>query len=281
MTQTADSRQQTAASFLRRVLPGPIKKFLSKLKHVLLKPQGYLSLFSDLKKIKRQKEESNNDDFIFGSLSPCFQDKSASSGMATGHYFHQDLLVARRIFERRPEIHVDVGSRVDGFVAHVASFREIRVIDIRPPEYEENAVKNIRFIQQDFMAELPETMLEMCDSLSSLHVMEHFGLGRYGDKVDYNGHFTGMENLHKILKKGGILYFSVPIGEPQRIHFHSHRVFSVKYLLKWFNERFDVKMLSYIDDYGDLHENVILTEAGIDNSFGCKSGCGIFELEKK
>jgi len=27
---------------------------------------------------------------------------------------------------------VDIGSRVDGFVAHVASFREIEVFDVRP-----------------------------------------------------------------------------------------------------------------------------------------------------
>ena len=36
------------------------------------------------------------------------------------------------IYAARPEKHVDVGSRVDGFVAHVASFREIEVFDVRP-----------------------------------------------------------------------------------------------------------------------------------------------------
>src|ERR1700712_792104 len=68
----------------------------------------------------------------FGLIYPCLGQKSEESGTASGHYFHQDLLVARRIFERRPERHVDVGSRIDGFVAHVASFRSIEVFDIRP-----------------------------------------------------------------------------------------------------------------------------------------------------
>ena len=37
--------------------------------------------------------------------------------------------------------HVDIGSRLDGFVAHVASFREIEVLDIRPLKV--NKHKNI------------------------------------------------------------------------------------------------------------------------------------------
>ena len=40
--------------------------------------------------------------------------------------------MARWIFEAQPQHHVDVGSRVDGFVAHVASFRDCEVFDVRP-----------------------------------------------------------------------------------------------------------------------------------------------------
>lgn len=58
---------------------------------------------------------------------PCLSDALEPSGSASGHYFHQDLLVARKVFERQPRKHVDVGSRIDGFVAHVAAFREIEV----------------------------------------------------------------------------------------------------------------------------------------------------------
>jgi len=50
-------------------------------------------------------------------------DRFDPGGDASGHYFHQDLIVARRIFERDPRKHVDVGSRIDGFVAHLAVFR--------------------------------------------------------------------------------------------------------------------------------------------------------------
>jgi hypothetical protein len=87
----------------------------------------------DYKKFKEQKQSSlNRDDFIFGKLWPILGEKYGDNGSAKGHYFYQDLLVARRIYENKPEKHIDVGSRIDGFVAHTASFREITVIDIRP-----------------------------------------------------------------------------------------------------------------------------------------------------
>jgi hypothetical protein len=69
-----------------------------------------------------------------GSLvwKPCLHDRYEEGGTTKSEYFWQDLLVARWIFDAAPEKHVDVGSRVDGFVAHVASFREIEVFDVRP-----------------------------------------------------------------------------------------------------------------------------------------------------
>jgi len=54
-----------------------------------------------------------------------------NAGSASGHYFHQDLLVASFIFKKNPSRHIDIASRIDGFVAHVASFRKIDVMDVR------------------------------------------------------------------------------------------------------------------------------------------------------
>ena len=240
---------------------------------------AYRNYYSDYKAFKQQK--GNSADFVFGKKYPMLVDKFSDAGSAKGGYFHQDLLVARRVFENNPNIHMDVGSRMDGFVAHVASFREIKVVDIRPLN---STVKNISFIQHDFMEELPENMIECCDSLSSLHAIEHFGLGRYGDPINYNGHLIGMENLYKMLKKGGTLYFSVPIGEPQRIEFHAHRIFSLRYLLKQFEGKYNLRNFSYVDSNGYLFENVSIVEGEISDSFGLKGDgineVAIFELEK-
>jgi len=62
------------------------------------------------------------------------------------------------------------------------------------------------------------------DSVSCLHALEHFGLGRYGDPVDPNGYARGVANLAGLVREGGALYLSVPIGV-ERVEFNAHRVF--------------------------------------------------------
>ena len=122
-------------------------------------------------------------------------------------------------------------------------------------------------------------MIDYCDSISSLHVIEHFGLGRYNDPIDYFGYLKAIENISIILKSKGVFYFSVPIG-PQRIEFNAHRVFSIEYLLTLL-KKFDIRSFSYVDDKDDFHRNVELSSDGIESNLGCNYGCGIFELIKK
>ncbi len=236
----------------------------------------HLSLYQrDLRTLMSQ-ETSAVSVFQFGKLYPCLNERFKESGTTGGHYFHQDLLVARRIYLNNPVTHVDIGSRMDGFVAHVASFRKIEIIDIRPIS---NTIPNIRFMQADLISPIDEKIENYCDSLSCLHALEHFGLGRYGDPVNYDGYLLGLENFWKILKKGGKLYLSVPIG-PQRIEFNAHRVFSVNFLLDYFSDKYHIEQFSFVDDRGDLHENVPITNAESKDNFNCTYGCGIFEMTK-
>jgi hypothetical protein len=237
--------------------------------------KGLSPYMKDRRKLLKQGIKSKFH-FPLGPYKPCLVDRFDRSGIASGHYFHQDLLVAQRIFDRKPKIHVDVASRVDGFVAHCASFREIKVIDIRSAG---KPIKNIDFLQADMMGPIPRELEEYCDSLSCLHALEHFGLGRYGDPINYDGYLLGLVNLHKILKKDGILYLSVPIGA-QRIEFNAHRVFSMTFILKLIEQNFNLVNFSYVDDFGDLHENVKLEVKNVESNFNLNYGCGIFEMKK-
>jgi SAM-dependent methyltransferase len=223
-----------------------------------------------------KRKAGSNPAFPIRSFYVLLGDRKDSSGSAKGHYFHQDLLVAQRIFANNPARHVDIGSRVDGFVAHVASFRPIEVFDIRPLA---DLINNVQFTQADLM-QLDEQLVGYTDSLSCLHTIEHFGLGRYGDPIDPNGYLKGLQNLGRILQSGGTFYFSTPIG-PQRTEFNAHRVFSVAYLLELFRPDYELLHVSYVDDKGDLHRHINLTEVSIQSNFGCRYGCGIFELRKK
>lgn len=99
----------------------------------------------------------------------------------------------KAIFQNKPEKHIDIGSRVDGFVAHLASFREVFVFDIRNIE---SKVKNIHFVQADLMR-FDENLTESTDSISCLHALEHFGLGRYGDEIYYWAYLKGFNHFHE------------------------------------------------------------------------------------
>ncbi len=231
----------------------------------------YLRSYFEIKRQARQGAA----EFPFGKSYPCLDERFQQSGVASGHYFHQDLLVANKIFKNNPAKHVDIGSRVDGLVAHLASFREIEVFDIRKLNRD---ILNVRFKQLDLMDKyLP--LFDYCDSVSCLHALEHFGLGRYGDRVEYMGHLIGWANIYRLLKKNGKLYFSVPIGE-QRIEFNAHRVFSLKYLLTLFDGKYKIDSFDYVDDEGHLFSNVQLEPQPVQDNFSCHYGCGIFELSK-
>jgi len=71
----------------------------------------------------------------------------------------------------------------------------------------------------------------------------------------------------------------VPIG-PQRIEFNAHRVFSVSFLIEFFEKKYNIDQFSFVDDQGDLYENIPLSDNDIQNNYGCVYGCGIFELTK-
>lgn len=237
-------------------------------------PKNLVWFLRDLRAFRAQ--QADGAEFPMGTLYPCLDDKHAASGEASGHYFHQDLLVARRIFARKPERHIDVGSRIDGFVAHVAAFRSIEVLDIRPLHHR---IPNVVFTQADLMAPSPEH-LASADSVSCLHALEHFGLGRYGDPIDPDGHLKGLRGLRDLLRPGGMLYLSVPMGT-QRVEFNAHRVFALPYLLDIVRPDFEVVALSYVDDAGELHEDVAHDAAGVTDSFGCHYGLAILELRRR
>jgi hypothetical protein len=204
---------------------------------------------------------------------PVWADYRKQAGSSGGDYFHQDLLVASFIHENKPQKHIDVGSRIDGFVAHVAAFRKIQVLDIRP--LSPLGHSNIEFIQADLM--MPDNRLPKADSVSSLHAIEHFGLGRYGDPVDPDGYQKGFTNLVAMLEVGGTLYMSFPIGRQNEVHFNAHRVFHPRDILSWHaSAALELLRFDYVDDAGNLHQNIDLLGREIDVNLGC----GIYTFKK-
>lgn len=204
-----------------------------------------------------------------GDFYPILYEGAQEAGTANGAYFHQDLWAARKIFQRKPGMHIDIGSRIDGFIAHLLSFMPVTVIDIRAIQ---SQLQGLTFIQDD-ATQLARFEDNSANSISTLHAAEHFGLGRYSDPVDPDACFRFMDSLQRVLLPGGRLYFSVPIGR-ERVEFNAHRVFAASTVICQFAQ-LSLVSFSFVDDAGDLHEDFPPDETRTANY-----GCGLFEFTK-
>lgn len=209
-------------------------------------------------------------------LLPCLHDWYEEGGTTKSEYFWQDLWVAKKIFEAKPERHVDIGSRIDGFIAHVASFREIEVFDIRPVTAQ---IPGVTFRRANLM-ETVEEVAGYCDSLSCLHALEHFGLGRYGDPIDPKGFERGLANMAAFLKRNGVFYLSVPIGV-DRVEFNAHRVFDPRVLVNLAMENsLRVSALTVIRQGGGVEE-LVPDESQLRDLANTRYALGIFTFVKE
>lgn len=195
--------------------------------------------------MNRRPEFAIREELIY----PIIKDKYAkNSGMT--EYFWQDLWAANHIISKGIQEHYDIGSRVDGFIAHLlAANIKVNVIDVRPFK---GAVKNLYTIVDD------ATMMDHFEddsilSLSALCSLEHFGLGRYGDPIDPEACFKCFKQIQRKLRKGGELYISVPVAT-DRLQFNAHRIFYADTIVRNFQQ---LNLLEYsaIKD-GKIHYNV-------------------------
>lgn len=209
-------------------------------------------------------------------LLPCLQDWYEDGGATKLEYFWQDLLVARSIFEAEPEKHVDVGSLVAGFVAHVASFREIEVFDVRPISTQ---IPGVTFKQADLMQPVAG-MANYCDSLSCLHALEHFGLGRYGDPIDPEGFKRGLANMAALLRKDGVFYLSVPIGV-ERVEFNGQRVIDPRVMIDLARANsLELRELKVVRQGGKV-ETLAVDEQRLSDLASQRYALGIFTFTKR
>jgi SAM-dependent methyltransferase len=246
---------------VKSLFPG-LQSFPGKMRGIL----PFIMTYREYRKVARVNKQLKP---TLPDLFPQFDDRYKESGNAEQHYFLQDLWAARLIYASRPEVHYDVGSRIDGFVAHVSIFCKTKVIDIRPQSLD---VKNIEFMEGD-ICDLPFEDNSLA-SLSCLHAAEHIGLGRYGDDIDPLGTQKAAKELQRVLNKGGDLYFALPVGR-ERICFNAHRVFAPETILQYFNE-LKLESFSLIDDTENFTENV-----AIDRAKGLEYGCGLFHFKKR
>lgn len=184
------------------------------------------------------------------------------------HYILHTAWAARVIAQLRPEKHVDIASSVY-FIGISSAFVPIDYYDFRTwkfemdnlkTEYED--VRNLTFADNSI------------PSLSCMHVVEHIGLGRYGEDIDPEADLKSISELKRVASRD--LLFVVPIGKPIVI-FNLHRIYSYDQIISYFK---DLKLMEFalIPDKtaGDLIRSST-KELADKQEYGC--GCFWFRKE--
>ena len=194
-------------------------------------------------------------------------DATAITGFEA-HYIYHCAWAARVLAETRPNTHVDISSHLP-FATIVSAFLPVQFYDYQPAPL---ILSGLKTGQADLCA------LNFADrsigSLSCMHVVEHIGLGRYGDPLNPNGDLQAIAELKRVLAPGGSLLFVVPIGKP-KIIFNAHRIYSYRQIRDYFAE-LELKQFALIPDA----EKIIIYDAREELADAQNYGCGCFWFRK-
>lgn len=200
----------------------------------------------------------------FSDLRPCLMDRVRHTPFDP-HYFYQAAWIARYLTKEKPDLHIDVGSSI-GLVGVLSAQSSLVFVDYRPLQVQ---LPGLTTIAGD-MTRLPfrDTSVR---SMSSLHVIEHVGLGRYGDPIDPEGWVVSLRELARVLTPGGRLYLSTPVGR-ERVCFNAHRVFAPSSILNALPQ-LKLENFALVDDAGTFESTSDLSRAE-----NLEYGCGMFAL---
>ena len=185
---------------------------------------------------------------------PCLKDDSGHG--YDQHYIYHVAWAIRKIKEINPRSHIDIGSSLHLSTCAAALVPTI-FYDFRAPKL---SVPNLLVAQYDLTA----YPLAKTECISCCHVVEHIGLGRYGDELDNEGDLKAINNLKSMAAKH--LLFVVPVGRPV-VAFNAHRIYSPVYIRDLFSE-FDCEFYLIPND-GTSPSVTKITELDLPYACGC------------
>jgi len=200
---------------------------------------------------------------------PCLDDNTSQTTFDR-HYIYHPAWAARVLTRTNPAVHIDISSTL-AFCTVVSAFIPVRFYDYRPARLH---LSNLSSNHADLTA-LPFSD-ETISSLSCMHVVEHIGLGRYGDKLDPDGDLKAIRELKRVLEPGGSLLFVVPIGRP-RIQFNAHRIYSYDHISMCFS---DLKLQEFVLIPDHPRDGDLVVNAAPDMANAQNYGCGCFWFKK-
>ena len=188
------------------------------------------------------------------------------------HYTYHPAWACRVLRRTNPPVHYDFSSTLN-FIAMASAWVPITFCDYRPAQLQLDGVCTRR---EDLThLSFPDNSL---DSVSCMHVLEHVGLGRYGDVLDYDGDLKAVAELIRVVRRGGNLLIVLPLGRTARIQFNAHRIYTWEGVLAMFHDQFDLVESALIPQQSNLGlvyapDQTLLNEQNY--------ACGCFWFRKK
>lgn len=195
-------------------------------------------------------------------------DDNTGTSSFDAHYVYHTAWAARILRENSVLSHIDISSYIY-FSAIVSAFIPVKFYDFRPAHINLSQFQSGKadLLNLDFES-------NSISSLSCMHVVEHIGLGRYGDKLEVDGDLKAMNELSRVMKPGGQLLFVVPVGKPA-IRFNAHRIYDPEEVIIYFPELV-LKEFSCVLDNGSFERNLKPSDSRNQNY-----ACGMYHFMKK
>ena len=202
---------------------------------------------------------------------PCLEDDIASTGFDT-HYVYHVAWALRRLAAGLPEHHVDISSSLH-FVSAASALVPTTFYDFRPAPLQ---LSGLQCMAGDLTNEANWATGAFA-SVSCMHVVEHIGLGRYGDQLDANGDLCALANLRRMLAPGGRLLFVVPVGRPM-VCFNAHRIYPAAWIAQWFAADFELRDFYLIPPSASQPP---IEHAALGDADRMHYACGCYELIRR
>ncbi len=240
------------------------------IKSQLLNLQTWFNFIVDFYQFKKFNNQiSNRFSVSLRDLYPCLHEKTVKTDF-DHHYVYHTAWAARIISKIKPKIHIDISSFIY-FSSIISAFNPVKFYDYRPIDLQ---LKNLSCEAADLL-NLPFEN-ESIHSLSCMHVIEHIGLGRYGDQLDYDGDLKAISELKRVLSVEGNLLFVVPIGKP-KIMFNAHQIYSYNQIIEYFS---DLKLEEFVLIPDNPKDGGLIYDASKEILDSQNYGCGCFWFRK-
>jgi hypothetical protein len=144
---------------------------------------------------------------------------------ASMHIVAQKILLSLITTKQKYCSLLDVGSQFS-FISFASSFCEVTYVEPRVQSQKifQNGICDITKCEGEAQ-KLPFEKNKF-DIITSLHAIEHFGLGRYGDTIDYHGDQKGIIEFTRVMSKNGHAILAVPAAKKSNIEFNDQRKYN-------------------------------------------------------